>query len=71
MLMLKLERIMKIKIKLFATLKKYMNDNKDDCLLELPSSLSIRHVLDMLNVPGDIPKITLVNGIQKGFDEVL
>jgi molybdopterin converting factor small subunit len=64
--------IMKVKIKLFATLRKYIKEkDRGTCILELPESIKVQEVLDMLNIPGDIPKIILINGLQKGLDDTL
>jgi molybdopterin converting factor small subunit len=65
-------RIMKVKIKLFATLRKYIKEKDGGtCILELPESIKVQEVLDILNIPDDIPKIILINGIQKGLDDTL
>ena len=63
---------MKVKIKLFATLRKYIKESDvGTCILELPESIKVQEVMDMLNIPGDIPKIILINGIQKGLEDML
>lgn len=63
---------MKVEIKLFATLRKYIQENEGGTrTLELPDIYKVQDVLDMLKIPEDFPKIILVNGIQKGFDDAL
>ena len=63
---------MKIKLKLFATLRKYIKESDGGtCILELPEGSKVREVLDMLNIPGEIPMIILINGIQKGIEDKL
>lgn len=63
---------MKVKVKLFATLRKYIQENNSGiCTLEIPESTTVNQVLDILQIPEDIPKILLINGIQKSHDDSL
>ena len=63
---------MQVKVKLFATLRKHIKENDmGTCVLELPESTEVQAVMDMLNIPGDIPKIILINGNQKGLQYTL
>ena len=63
---------MKIQVKLFATLKKYISDNDRGVTeLVMPEPARVCDVLDQLGIPGDIPKIILVNGVQKEPDDIL
>ncbi len=63
---------MKVKVKLFATLRNHLKDNKSGvCMLEFDGSATVQEAIDLMNLPEDIPRIILVNGVQKGFDEAL
>ena len=58
---------MKIKLKLFATFREYLPESNDgqSCMLELSDSTTVDSVLDLMKLPKDIPKIILINGLQK------
>lgn len=63
---------MKITIKLFATLRQYIDESKKGTSsLEMPENTKVREVLEQLKIPQDIPKIILVNAKQKTVEEVL
>jgi molybdopterin converting factor small subunit len=66
-------RGMKIKLKLFATFREYLPEGNDghSIMLELAESTTVDSVLVMLKLPTDIPKIILINGLQKTAVEVL
>ncbi len=64
--------IMKITVKLFATLRHCIDESKKGTgILELPEKAKVRDVLEQLKIPRDIPKIILVNAKQKTDEEVL
>jgi sulfur carrier protein len=64
---------MKIKLKLFATFREYLPESNDghSCMLELSDSTTVDSVLDLMKLPKDIPKIILINGLQKTASEIL
>jgi molybdopterin converting factor small subunit len=64
---------MNIKLKLFATFREYLPEGNDGhaSVLELIAGTKVDNVLDQLKLPKDIPKIILINGIQKTADETL
>lgn len=64
---------MNIKLKLFATFREYLPEGNDGhaSVLELIAETKVDNVLDQLKLPKDIPKIILINGIQKTADETL
>jgi molybdopterin converting factor small subunit len=64
---------MKVKLKLFATFRDYLPEGNDghSIILELSDDTKVNNVLEQLKLPKDIPKIILVNGIQKTADETL
>ena len=64
---------MNIKLKLFATFREYLPEGNDGhaSVLELIAGTKVDNVLDQLKLPKDIPKIILINGVQKTADENL
>jgi sulfur carrier protein len=64
---------MKVKLKLFATLRDYLPEDNDghSCTLELPDNTAVNDVLNQIQIPKDIPKIVLINGLQKSPEEKL
>jgi molybdopterin converting factor small subunit len=64
---------MKIKLKLFATFREYLPENNDghSSMLELVEGTNVDSVLEQMKLPKDIPKIILINGIQKTAAETL
>ncbi|MCP4715409.1 MAG: MoaD/ThiS family protein [Deltaproteobacteria bacterium] len=63
---------MKIKLKLFANLRKYINESdRGICTLEIPDASKVQDVFTLLNIPGDLPTIILINGNQHHNDEAL
>ena len=63
---------MNITIKLFATLRKYSSDTTTGTsVLTLKEGMSVQEVLEQLHLPPDIPKIILVNGLQRSSADVL
>jgi len=64
---------MKIKLKLFATFREYLPEGNDghSCMLEVCENTTVDSVLLQMKLPQDIPKIILINGLQKTAAEVL
>jgi sulfur-carrier protein len=64
---------MKVKLKLFATFREYLPKGNDghSILLELSDKTDVESVLEQLKLPKDIPKIILINGLQKTATETL
>jgi molybdopterin converting factor small subunit len=63
---------MKVTIKLFATLQAYLADgSKGTNILNLPEGATVQQVLQQLKIPIEIPKIILINGVQKRIDDIL
>jgi len=62
---------MEVKIKLFASLRKYLPKSSDgkSCQLEIDEKTTIEQILAQFKVPEDIPKIILVNGLQGSIDQ--
>lgn len=50
---------MKIKIKLFATLRKFGPEEQE---IELPKGATIESAINMLSLPQEIPLLKIVNG---------
>jgi len=63
---------MQIKIQLFATLQSYLvQGSKGTQVLNVPEGASVLQVLNQLKIPKEIPKIILINGLQKKVEDVL
>ncbi|MBI2195355.1 MAG: MoaD/ThiS family protein [Planctomycetes bacterium] len=64
---------MKIKVKLFASLTRYLPpDSKNRTAeLEVPEGVTAGGVLDQLGVPEKLTHLTMVNGVQQNRDSVL
>jgi sulfur carrier protein len=64
---------MKVKLKLFATFREYLPEGNDghSIMLELSDSTKVESVLEQLHLPQDVPKIILINGLQKTASEAL
>ena len=64
---------MEVKLKLFATLRDYLPKDSDgkSCQIEIDETTTIEQILTQMNVPGEIPKIILVNGLQGSGDQTL
>ncbi|MBF0302992.1 MAG: MoaD/ThiS family protein [Desulfamplus sp.] len=60
---------MKIELKLFATIAKYLPDSANNFVVEDGST--IRAIVAKLDIPDSEVKLTFVNGIQQGLDHVL
>jgi sulfur carrier protein len=64
---------MKIKLKLFASFREYLPEGNDgySSVLEVSENTTVDSVLLQMKLPQDIPKIILINGLQKTAAEVL
>jgi len=64
---------MEIEVKLFATLRDYLPKGSDrfSCKLEINGRARVRDILSRLKIPGEIPKIILVNGVHGKNEQVL
>jgi len=63
---------MKVKVKLFATLRNYAQDaDTGICNLELKDNSTAESVFKHLKIPAGIPIILLINGQQATRDEYL
>ncbi len=63
---------MKITLKLFATLREHMKShNNGACEVPLHEAATVQDVLASFQIPEDIPKIILINGVQKSACDVL
>jgi sulfur carrier protein ThiS len=60
-----------ITIKSYASMKRYSVDLPAGGRLEIPEGTSVHDVLQQLNVPAELPKITLVNGRHRSQDHPL
>jgi sulfur carrier protein len=64
---------MEIEVKLFATLRDYLpkGSGRFSCKLEIDGSTRVQDILDRLHIPGEMPKIILINGIHGKKEQVL
>ena len=63
---------MQVTVKLFATLREYAKEgDRGICVLDLPEETRIQEIVDMLKIPEGIPKILLINGVQKKLEDVI
>jgi sulfur-carrier protein len=64
---------MEIEVKLFATLRDYLPEGSSrfSCKMEIGSQTRIEDILSKLNIPDDVPKIILVNGVHGKKEQVL
>ena len=69
----KIVKAMEIEVRLFATLRDYLpkGSSQFSCKLTVNSSNTVRDVLKKLKIPGEIPKIILVNGVHGNLEQVL
>lgn len=57
---------MKITLKLFATLRDHIKNHRNGtCEVALQEAATVQDVLASFRIPEDIPKIILINGVQK------
>ena len=64
---------MQVKVKLFATLRDYLPKDSDgrSCLMDIDETTTIEQVISTFNIPEEIPKIILVNGLNGTMDQTL
>jgi molybdopterin converting factor small subunit len=63
---------MKITLKLFATLRDHIKNHSNGvCEENLCEGTTVQEVLVSFRIPEDIPKIILINGVQKSACDVL
>lgn len=64
---------MEVEVKLFATLRDYLpkGSGRFSCKLEIDGQARVQEILTKLNIPEEIPKIILVNGVHGKKDQVL
>jgi molybdopterin synthase sulfur carrier subunit len=58
--------IMKIQLRLFASLAGYLPDQKSgafSCLMEIEEGTTIESLLKSLKIPPELPKIIFLNGV--------
>jgi sulfur carrier protein len=67
------ESLMEVEVKLFATLRDYLpkGSGRFSCKMEVDGHTRIQDILVRLNIPEEIPKIILVNGIHAKKDQML
>lgn len=63
---------MKITVKLFATLRDHMHNHSNGaCEVAVHETATVQDVLALFRIPDDIPKIILINGVQKSTGDTL
>jgi molybdopterin converting factor small subunit len=64
---------MQVKVKLFATLRDYLPKDSDgrSCLMDIDKKTTIEQIIATFNIPEEIPKIILVNGLNGTMDQTL
>jgi len=64
---------MEIEVKLFATLRDYLpkGSSRFSCKMEVDGHTQVHDILERLQLPDEIPKIILVNGIHGKKDQIL
>lgn len=64
---------MEIEVKLFATLRDYLpkGSGRFSCRMEIDEKTRVQDILSKLNIPEEIPKIILINGIHGKKDQTL
>ena len=64
---------MQVKVKLFATLREYLPKDSDgrSCLMDIDKTTTIEQIIATFNIPEEIPKIILVNGLNGTMDQTL
>ena len=64
---------MQVKVKLFATLRDYLPKDSDgrSCLMDIDDKTTIEQIISTFNIPEEIPKIILVNGLNGTMDQTL
>ena len=64
---------MEIEVKLFATLRDYLpkGSGRFSCWMEIDGHTRVQDILTKLNIPEEIPKIILINGVHGKKDQIL
>lgn len=64
---------MEIEVKLFATLRDYLpkGSGRFSCRMEIDGLTKVEEILKRLNIPEEIPKIILVNGVHGKKEQLL
>ena len=64
---------MEIEVKLFGTLRNYLprGSGQFSCEVEVNSTDTVKDVMEKLEIPAEIPKIILVNGVHSHLDRIL
>lgn len=64
---------MEVKVKLFATLRDFLPKDGDgkSCQMEIDDKTTVKQIISQLNLPEEIPKIILINGLQGSADQTL
>ena len=64
---------MKVKVKLFATLRDSLPKDSDgrSCMMDIDEKTTIEQIISTFNIPEEIPKIILVNGLNGTMDQTL
>ncbi len=64
---------MEVEVKLFATLRDYLpkGSGRFSCKMEIDELTRVQEILTKLNIPEEIPKIILVNGVHGKKEQVL
>ena len=64
---------MQVKVKLFATLREYLPKDSDgrSCLMDIDEKTTIEQIIATFNIPEEIPKIILVNGLNGTMEQTL
>jgi len=62
-----------IKLKLFATFREYLPEGNDghSCEIKVPDESRVDSIIEGIKLPQDIPKIILINGLQKTARDIL
>ena len=62
---------MNITLKLYTVLREYFPEGLKDNCLSLPDNSKVIDVINMLNIPEELPKIILINGAQKKPESII
>ena len=64
---------MEIEVKLFATLREYLpkGSSQFSCKMKIDGSTRVQDILLKLNIPEQIPKIILINGVHGKKEQIL
>ncbi|MBM4351422.1 MAG: MoaD/ThiS family protein [Deltaproteobacteria bacterium] len=64
---------MEIEVKLFATLRDYLpkGSGRFSCKMEIDEQTKVQEILTKLNIPEEMPKIILINGVHGKKEQVL